>query len=75
MTRVLREDIEIQSDALKEALGNLPKNEFDVLAEARKGLQRMGDIPKSAEVLTEDTEEEDLVEENNVSALRKLITG
>jgi len=40
--RILREDLNIQSDALREAFKNEPVNDFDVMAEARAGFSRLG---------------------------------
>lgn len=53
--RVTRNDLAIRSEALTEVLSNISLNDFDLIAEAREGLQRMGDIPRKSVPLVEST--------------------
>lgn len=61
MYRVTRKDLKISSKALNEALENVTlDNDFDIMAEAREGFRRMGDLDedhKEASSLTEESSE------------------
>lgn len=76
MVRVLREDINIKSNAIDEAFGNMPKNEFDVIAEAREGMRRQGFITEdneSPKLLQEETEVHEEPEAREGKSVRERV--
>lgn len=52
--RISRDDLNLKTPALEEALGPVtPRNDFDVMAEARAGFVRLGDLKASEAPLVE----------------------